>query len=698
MHKVFELLDFEKNELNKVKRAIQEKKEQEGLDALKDYFKERSYAGFTFKNGTRSTFEEVRYLYTQISEIEKKHIFSVCEELSQNIFWFREPWDMERTQTPYQFIGEIDWEMNPEHDPEWTFMLNRQNYLNVLAQAYILTQDHRYTEIYCRLINDWLIDNSSFNGKEFTTWRSIDTGIRLRNWVKSLEVFLKDSDFPSELLADMIVSVKQHLQYLQKGWTMNRLQTNWVVLEGNGAFLGSLFFKELSISEKIREEVLIYLKKASVTQVTKEGIHWEQSYQYHNEVLLKLAEICLLAQRNKQMIPPKILEIVKSMSIAAGHFRKPNGFQENYGDSDREYMDELLYFLEQVTGLCLLDEKTVQLPNRFMLSHYGGNGKKEQGKGVFQKSIAFNEAGIFLMKESKSDVHLQFKCGFLGHGHGHDDLLHVSLFANGEDILIDSGRFSYEEEYHQRLKFKSQAYHNTPMVDGIEINKHKNCWDAEKVTHPVNAKSVYDEKYDFVEGGHLGYISLDEPVFTNRKVLFLKPNFLIIVDEFLGRGQHTITQNFHFKLPKVRLGKEMNQLIYESEDGRKYYMETFHSSEEQGRWRIENQMVSDDYNEQHSSHKASYCVDSHIPFSLCTFMSLDGRPLNLKPIDVYNEYQQKREKSTTSAFKIDDDKYIVINHHEDADSRRAYIVDGYQGYGRVILIEPEEQESVTRIY
>lgn len=700
MHQVFDLLDLSRPSFTHVREEHWAGNEIKALEELLNYYQNRKdYQGFIFAKG--NGINEIRKQMEKIPEIEKQHILKIANQVGDNTFLFDEPWDMERTKVAHHFEDEIDWQLVPDYDPEWTFMLNRMNYLNVLAQAYLLTGDHHYTEIYMYLVADWLEKNKETDQLRLTSWRSIDSAIRLRNWIKSLEVFLCDLNFSAKLLADMIVSCVDHMEYLQTGWTINRLQTNWVVLETNGAYLVSLFFKELIKAKHFERKSLAYATRAALTQETSEGMHWEQSYQYHHEVLLKLAEIYLLGLRNNKKRPTDLLQVIKRMSLTAAHIRKPDGTQENYGDSDREHVDELLVLLEQITGLKLLDNHLVAIPNRFVLTHFGYVEKpkeKEQNR-QYNISHALDEAGIYLLKDYSHQFHAQFKCGFLGHGHGHDDLLHVSVFDDGEDLLVDAGRYSYEEEHHNRLAFKSQSYHNTPMVDNQPINSHKNCWDAKKVAHQVNSKYRFHEKIDFVEGGHLGYLDLSKPIYTNRKVIYLKPDILVLVDEFLGSGKHTYTQNLHFKLNNLTKIDNFS-LLYKNSKGKKYPIQTFVSdSQEINGWKIEQQAISDDYNEQHLAPKATLSVDSLAPFTMCTFVGLTGKDLSIEPVPVFNEYECLRKSSTVSAFKIGTSRYLVINHYEDADSRRAYIVDGHQAYGRVVLIETDNQrEEITRVY
>ena len=70
----------------------------------------------------------------------------------------------------------------------------------------------------------------------------------------------------------------------------------------------------------------------------------------------------------------------------------------------------------------------------------------------------------------------------IGWGHGHDDLLHVSYTHRDKDILIDSGRYSYEVSK-GRLDYKAPYAHNTIVVDDQNFNHHTDAWNSEKSLH-----------------------------------------------------------------------------------------------------------------------------------------------------------------------------------------------------------------------
>ena len=63
-----------------------------------------------------------------------------------------------------------------------------------------------------------------------------------------------------------------------------------------------------------------------------------------------------------------------------------------------------------------------------------------------------------------------FDCGPLGDGgHGHYDLLSLEIAAGGRPLILDPGRYTYDEqEPNLRHWFKGTAAHNTVVVDGLD--------------------------------------------------------------------------------------------------------------------------------------------------------------------------------------------------------------------------------------
>ena len=91
-----------------------------------------------------------------------------------DIFVFDENGDMEKSHLEVKNTP-LDWDFCPNGDQEWTFMLNRFTYLDVLTRAYRESSDQVYINKGLALIEDW-IDKVKLIPSKKT--RTLDTGMR----------------------------------------------------------------------------------------------------------------------------------------------------------------------------------------------------------------------------------------------------------------------------------------------------------------------------------------------------------------------------------------------------------------------------------------------------------------------------------------------------------------------------------------
>ncbi|MDH4231607.1 MAG: heparinase II/III-family protein, partial [Nitrospirota bacterium] len=107
----------------------------------------------------------------------------------------------------------------------------------------------------------------------------------------------------------------------------------------------------------------------------------------------------------------------------------------------------------------------------------------EKGYGLWQgqeenalenlTSRSFSDAGWHVMRNNRD--YLLVSCGPNGQkgngGHAHNDKLSFELCLDGEDIIIDPGTYVYTPEPDMRNLFRSTAYHNTVLIEGMEQNR-----------------------------------------------------------------------------------------------------------------------------------------------------------------------------------------------------------------------------------
>lgn len=695
---IFELLDLDYKGLEEVKKYYESKDIYNAKRELKKYFYNRkSVLGFIDKKD-----EIISYAKNNLKN-EIDITLNIANELIKKEISFTLPWEMERCKDVINFNDEIDWSLNPNNDDEWTFMLSRHRFLTSLTEAYMFTDNKSYLETLNYIIYDWINKNKDKEKLKNKTWRTIEAGIRIKNWIKSLEVLLKYKEIDEDLLCKIIISIHEHLKYLHENNKYERVLSNWVILEQQGAFIAQVFLPELKITNLYREETIKTLGEAITFQVMEDGLHWEQSFQYHNEMLKCFLEMLVLAEKNNIKIPQIIKSKTMDMAYATLYIMKPNHCQSNYGDSDEEDLRSIL----NLSALIFDDEvlrnygnDRIDLSTLLIYGYQGINKFNNLGKRpVENPSKAFTDTGLYFMRTGflENDSYSMFKCGFLGSGHGHADTLHLEVTCIGEDILVDSGRYTYSPKKEERIELKRPKSHNTNIINDIDFTVCSSSWGNTAVATPIKSLHKFKEQYEFVEGGHLGYINNDNSTVVNRKVIFIKPDIWVISDEFFTNAENQYTQFYNFNKPKVEKSGR-NKLKYVG-DKVNFYIETLNDN---GEFIIEESYTSKDYNEIYISNRGIFNLRSKSNTFINTVMygsdKKDKDELTTKYIDVYDWQGKKMSKDIVEALyiKYKQDSYtVILVHREDPKGRKLYLVNGNRVYGRVAVIK--ESNSKTKL-
>lgn len=160
--------------------------------------------------------------------------------------------------------------------------------------------------------------------------------------------------------------------------------------------------------------------------------------------------------------------------------------------------------------------------------------KGQTGMAPAPASVNFPHGGWTVMRSPYADRpyeqarHLVFKSS--SGSHGHRDVLSLTAYAFGRELLIDPGIRSYERADVER--YLQTAYHNTVCIDGGNQPRRAGKTD----------KWFSNPAMDYVSGVFNGYQGLTH----RRTILFVKPDYWFVRDHITGKGEHTCDQNWHF--------------------------------------------------------------------------------------------------------------------------------------------------------
>lgn len=452
---------------------------------------------------------------------------------------------------PVQYPDEIDWLNQVGDDPEYVWSLNRMVVWQYLGQAYAITKDEKYAKAFAKQMIHW-VKNYKNTPENAQAWRSIDAGLRLGYWCKALYCF-KDSPAITEEVIDLFIeSVYEHCEYIMTVWDPFNLISNWGILAYQGMFIAAAMLPETDKTKAYQHEAIERLAKNVKIQIYRDGSHWEQSTRYQTELLHFYLDVILIAQRNHIALPQIITDKVNDMCLASMHIAKPDHIQPLFGDSDevdiRYELSKAAVIYQNPHYRALAYE---QIPGFDAAWNIG-----EEGLALYDRVKPETPADLACFHPDSANAYMRdgwsenatwahFHCGPLGAGHGHADKLHIDIFSRGEDVLMDAGRYTYAFTP-DRVYFKSMGAHNTVRVDDHELYVPVDSWETKRHALAVNQKFYGDDKYGFACGGHLGYMKLENSVYLNRKLIYLKPDVFVIADEYYATGRHKYDQFLHF--------------------------------------------------------------------------------------------------------------------------------------------------------
>lgn len=174
------------------------------------------------------------------------------------------------------------------------------------------------------------------------------------------------------------------------------------------------------------------------------------------------------------------------------------------------------------------------------------------------RAKALPTSGYYVARSDWSDTgdFLCFDCGEQAAGlrkdevpsaaHGHADCLSVVLSLGGEEVLVDPGFFCYNGDPQWEVYFRKTPAHNTLAIDSRDQSRHlsKMAWSHAYEAQPEGWSDA--GALAWARGSHNGYARGTNGVVHRRTVWLRDEGYLIILDEVLGSGRHTVQASFQF--------------------------------------------------------------------------------------------------------------------------------------------------------
>lgn len=432
------------------------------------------------------------------------------------------------------------WLTNLSSDQEWLILLHKFYYAVGLGIAYHETKDPRYAQKWVDLISSWI------RTVPLDFLPSDVAGRRIQNWIFAHYYFM-NTPLPSCITPDFyrsfLVSLHHQVSYLRDHVTPAR---NHRTLELCAIFLASVVFPEFAESAEWLRWSKDELLKNIHSDLLPDGVHCEQSTDYHHLVLKNYLWVKKLALINQIRMSEEFDALIQKALEFSLYCHRPDGRIPALSDGDsRCFLDLLQQGYDLYGGEDLL--------------YVTSQGTK--GQPPILRSKGFPHSGYYVLRSGWGDQgeayrderYLIFDCGPLGAGnHGHLDLLSFEAYAYGTSLIVDPGRYTYDESgpVNWRVRFRSTASHNTVLVNGRNQTRYewrKNRFRISGLEPEREIKAYVNEpRLDYLHGVARSH---EYPVVHERKVLFINGEYWVIVDLLRATESHTYDLLFHLSPP-----------------------------------------------------------------------------------------------------------------------------------------------------
>lgn len=480
---------------------------------------------------------------------EVKLLLANANRLMEQVFTFTDAWDMEPCAAPYR-LDPMVWDQTPNGDPEWVYMLNRHDYLHKLLQAYLVTEERRYSDKVIWYMRNWIHKNP-IRPEGGETIRTIDTGIRCMNWISLLLRMEAWDLIGKEEASEILLSLGSQFSYMKASYIEKYTLSNWGLLQTSAICYGYLWFEGSLPERGLQDWAWRELQTQLDLQVMDDGAHWEQSMMYHMEVLNCCMKLIVGCRYAGKPVPDWLESAVRRMSryvlLAAG----PDHCQIAQADSD---VTDVRDVLTKAAVLCGSGElkyggyPAMDLDSAWLL---GGWGLYRYGELVSRKPgerslVCMDTGNVYMRSGWQRDANYTYlHCGPLGSAHGHGDLTHMCLYYRGEPFLVDSGRYSYREDEPLRMEFKEAGAHNVCVMDGRSQAKARGSWSYDSYGEPLKNYYKKNKAVHYTEMAYHDVTEGGEVCFVKRKVMFHEAGIWLIADDVCCKGEHRIEGSWH---------------------------------------------------------------------------------------------------------------------------------------------------------
>lgn len=464
-----------------------------------------------------------------------------------------------------KFPGWGEWEQDPLNNRSWQWRLNWLSFLTYLMAYHQSSGDESVLNLAREAIQSWLdayLKTDTTYPFEFI-WHDHATALRAEQLV--LFAYYCRGYAPvwantnKEFLIYLEHALAVHGQWLAQDsfyseHTNHGLEQARVLL-----LLGTVFDGELSrgwqqiANRRISSELIFAF--------TDEGVHVENSPAYH--IFVFKVFLGIIKDYPEEVLGDLSEQFNQFSSKALSfitHVLRPDGKLPPIGDTEQlstsdAYRDMFGHRLEYQHFLYALTQGKQGVKPTVLNRVYA-----KSGYAIFRDQWPTKE-------HYQKAFHLIAKVGCSSRYHHQQDEGHISLYAGGEDWLIDSGLYNYINNDPVRKYMRGRPAHNVPIISHASY--------AKEFEHRLSAWQVTEYSEEALNPQLTMKLDVLLPVKHERRVVFDSEAKAVGVSDIVSTDddlKRNITLQWHFPQDKT-IAIESNQVTVTSVTGNRLIIE-----------------------------------------------------------------------------------------------------------------------------
>ena len=410
----------------------------------------------------------------------------------------------------------IDWAANPRNDRNWLFQKNATYVLAPFMQAHAETGGKAHLETAKAVLLDWIDYNLYQNKDNSFKWYDMAAGLRAVNMAYVTDAELRSDQPDVETVKKFIRALIAHAAELADPTKLAAGNHAYFQLVGLVAICKALPL--LTRCPEFEEYAVYEMDKLIARQFTREGIQREHSPEYH---FYSLARADRILATNWFEISEDSKRRIRLARENGAWFRHPDGTISMIGDSSRGRPKPKAFNAVVRAGAHDAFGRVFPQSGYAMLR-----------SPWFERPANKHSYLIFWAGEERPGETERHS-----YGHSHEDNFTFEWSEFGVPVLVDSGKYSYQEDA-WRDYFVSTRAHNTVEIDDTDYSNRSQSPYLPGIVD-TDSGGALQHIHAFIHHEQIGV--------GHRRILVMNSGrWLAVVDILTGSRAHKYTQWFHF--------------------------------------------------------------------------------------------------------------------------------------------------------